>query len=266
MADSEEDISGDITAGLKVNSDLASFKKAYNKFHKVWTQFEEVCVLFFEHLDLMYRTPLQSPLLCNLDSNIEKLKQVISRGGNTAIFSTALQMLEIVRKSVVADEFKWVGSNIYMDQNRENFYACIYPKTYYVPVKMLDTLSEQCSEISNKIETEFTEFRMFQESIQLILLLYIQRQRLSPASKQMIPHAFQIMCQLLAENIELEKKMCVGFVKCQCADAMDIVFKPAPVVCRTYDLFKTMSQSIRIAREELNTAIAEMVGFQIKPK
>lgn len=264
MNDSEEDLSGDITAAYTASKQILRYRELSQKFRHAWTDFEVMCVLFFEHLDLEYRTPLVDPLLPNLDANIEKLKQLCNKASCRPEFAEPLNLLVALQKALCKDPMQWVESTIYKQRSCDQFFVSVHKKSLFISVKDINSLAEKFAAAHESLRIKYNEFRSFEHNLQLILLLYLKRKQLTPKSKRMLPQVFAVLCDVLAANLKLENKLNVGFVSSACDDAMDIVFKPTSITCHTYDLMDSMKQAVGTARQELDGPIREVLGVAQK--
>lgn len=257
MGDPEEDISGDLAAAVKVCEDLHVYDNLCESFQCAWSKFEDASALFFEHIDVFYRLQVVTPILPNLEANIEKLRQ-----RSREPFTTALAVLETVHRFVIKGNslFQYIEQSVYRHKADNKFYICIYGKQLFISIPHIKTLTETCVDVSAKLKGEYLEYRSFEHDLQLLLLTYLKRKALSAENARKVPRLFQVLCSVLTANLMIENKLVAGFVTCDCSDTMDIVFKPTPVTCRTYDLMKSMSKTIHDAREELQSAVTEIVG------
>jgi hypothetical protein len=261
MGDTEEDITGDLAAAVRVCEDLHVYDALCDNFQRAWGKFEDASALFFEHIDVYYRTQVVTPILPNLEANIEKLRQK-----GRPPFTDALAVLETVHRYVIKGPslFQYIEQSVYRHKAEKKFYICVYAKQLFVSIPHIKALTDKCNEVSSALKREYLEYRGFEQDLQLLLITYLKRKGLSPESSNKVPRLFQVLCGVLTANLLLENKISAGFVTCDCEDTMDIVFKPTPVTCRTYDLMKSMSKTIHEAREELQGAITEAVGVTKK--
>jgi hypothetical protein len=257
MCDTEEDISGDLAAAAKVYEDLERYDAICDNFQHAWCKFELSCAQFFEHLDQFYRIKLVRPILPNLETNIEKLRQK-----NCAPFAEALAVLETVHHRVIkgTDLFQYITKSVYRNMTENKLYICIYPTSMFMSVPNVKLLTDKCTSVSDALRKEHDEYIRFEQDIQLILLTYLKRNSLSADSRAHIPRLFDILSALMSANVKLENRIDAGFMSTKGEGTIDVVFKPKPMNCRTYDLMKTMANTLHSARQELQFAITEVVG------
>lgn len=261
MNDSEEDITGDIGAAMKAVGKIRQCRALSKNFRNAWGDVEEVCSLFFEHLDLSYRIELTCPILPNLDANIEKLKTVCCRPHSPREFSEPLNLFTAIKKCLTKEQMQWMGSKVYKQKSSDKFYVCVCDKSLFISADDMESLTERCVAVHDTLQARYNEYRKFEQDVQLLLLLYLKRNQLS---KQVVPRVFSVLCDILAANFKIENKLNVGFVACGCEDTMDIVFKPTPITSRTYDLMDSMKQTVSTARQELDGPIREILGMKEK--
>lgn len=258
MGDSDDDLACDLEAVLAVKKQVDKYESAGRAFKAAWASFESSAQLLFEHVDSCYRLDLQNPFLPNLESNIQKFNAVCQSKSVPNLMTESLGILQSVHQSVVCGPFEWMGQSVYKAKKGRGIYILVYGKSMFLPLDALECLTCRCSKAQEDLDLEYKTYRAFEVDLQLLVLLWTQRNHLTQNKKQ-AERAYEVLCDVFAANLKLDARLAIGFAPG--SKPIDIQFKASNALCRTYDLMKEITPMVQGAMAELKDGIKELMIY-----